>query len=182
MTDPKHPEGTQDPNQPAESQAQFQGTSVPPPPVPPAYGQESQFPPAPPYGQPSPEQGNQQPQPGYEQYPQNDYAQQGYQQAPPPGYGQQPYGYQPYGYQQPYDPNAKSRLAAGLFGIFLGAFGVHRFYLGYVGIGVAQVLITVLSLGMLSFVSAIWGLVEGIMILARTQNFNTDATGRPLRD
>ena len=28
------------------------------------------------------------------------------------------------------DPNAKSKLAAGLFGIFLGAFGVHNFYLG----------------------------------------------------
>ena len=27
--------------------------------------------------------------------------------------------------------NAKSKLAAGLFGIFLGQFGVHNFYLGY---------------------------------------------------
>ena len=28
------------------------------------------------------------------------------------------------------DPNAKSKIAAGLLGIFLGAFGVHNFYLG----------------------------------------------------
>ena len=28
-------------------------------------------------------------------------------------------------------PNAKSKVAAGLLGIFLGAFGVHNFYLGY---------------------------------------------------
>ncbi len=27
------------------------------------------------------------------------------------------------------DPNAKSKLVAGLLGIFLGGFGVHNFYL-----------------------------------------------------
>ena len=48
------------------------------------------------------------------------------------------------------DPNAKSKLAAGLFGIFLGAFGVHNFYLGFTGKAVAQLLITVLSFGILS--------------------------------
>lgn len=31
----------------------------------------------------------------------------------------------------PVDPNAKSRLAAGLLGIFLGGLGVHNFYLGF---------------------------------------------------
>lgn len=41
--------------------------------------------------------------------------------------------------------NGKSKIAAGLFGIFLGAFGVHNFYLGYTGKAVAQLLITVLS-------------------------------------
>lgn len=80
------------------------------------------------------------------------------------------------------DPEAKSRIAAGLFGIFLGAFGIHRFYLGYVGLGLVQLLITVLSFGTLAVVSSIWGLVEGIMILARSGGFTTDATGRPLRD
>ena len=29
------------------------------------------------------------------------------------------------------NPNAKSKMAAGLLGIFLGSFGVHNFYLGY---------------------------------------------------
>lgn len=76
------------------------------------------------------------------------------------------------------DPNAKSKLAAGLFGIFLGAFGVHNFYLGFTGKAVAQLLITVLSCGILSPVSAIWGLIEGIMIL--TGSINTDAEGNPL--
>src|SRR5258707_374960 len=32
----------------------------------------------------------------------------------------------------------KSKLVAGLLGIFLGGLGVHRFYLGYIGIGIAQ--------------------------------------------
>lgn len=74
----------------------------------------------------------------------------------------------------------KSKLAAGLFGIFLGVFGVHNFYLGYTGKAVAQLLITVLSCGFLSFVSAIWGLIEGIMILAGEQK--CDANGNPLKD
>ena len=78
------------------------------------------------------------------------------------------------------DPNAKSKLAAGLFGIFLGAFGVHNFYLGFTGKAVAQLLITVLSCGILSPVSAIWGLIEGIMIL--TGKINKDANGVPLKE
>lgn len=32
----------------------------------------------------------------------------------------------------------KSKIAAGLLGIFLGCFGVHNFYLGYTGKAVAQ--------------------------------------------
>ena len=76
--------------------------------------------------------------------------------------------------------NSKSKIAAGLFGIFLGYFGVHNFYLGFTGKAVAQLLITVLSCGFLSPISAIWGLIEGILILAGDQN--TDANGVPLRD
>jgi hypothetical protein len=77
-------------------------------------------------------------------------------------------------------PGAKSKLAAGLLGIFLGAFGIHRFYLGYTGVGLTMLLLTVLSLGLLSPITAIWGLVEGIMILAGSSSFQTDARGVPL--
>lgn len=77
-------------------------------------------------------------------------------------------------------PGAKSKVAAGLLGIFLGAFGVHNFYLGYKGKAIAQLLITVLSCFMLSEISAIWGLIEGILILAG--NINTDSDGNPLSD
>ena len=78
------------------------------------------------------------------------------------------------------DPNAKSKIAAGLFGIFLGCFGVHNFYLGFTGKAVAQLLITVLSCFILSPISAIWGLIEGILILAG--NVDTDADGHKLTD
>ena len=77
-------------------------------------------------------------------------------------------------------PNAKSKLVAGLLGIFLGCYGVHNFYLGYTGKAVAQVLISVLSCFMLTPVTGIWGLIEGIMILCG--NINKDAKGNPLGD
>ena len=35
-------------------------------------------------------------------------------------------------------PDAKSKLVAGLLGIFLGTFGVHNFYLGYTGKAITQ--------------------------------------------
>lgn len=76
--------------------------------------------------------------------------------------------------------NAKSKIAAGLLGIFLGSLGIHNFYLGYTGKAIAQLLISLLSCGMLSFVSAIWGLIEGILIL--TGSISTDASGAPLKD
>ena len=76
------------------------------------------------------------------------------------------------------DPNAKSKLAAGLLGIFLGTFGVHNFYLGYTGKAVGQLLISLLSCGVLSVVSGVWGLIEGIMIL--TGSIDKDADGNLL--
>ena len=80
----------------------------------------------------------------------------------------------------PVDANAKSKLVAGLLAILLGAYGVHNFYLGFTGKAVAQLLISVLSCFSLSIVSAIWGLVEGIMIL--TGKNDTDGKGNPLVD
>lgn len=83
----------------------------------------------------------------------------------------------------PVDPRAKSRLAAGLLGIFLGSLGIHRFYLGYTGVGIVMLLMTLLSFGLLAPVTSIWGLVEGILYLTdKTGRYSRDATGRPLRD
>ncbi len=74
--------------------------------------------------------------------------------------------------------DGKSKLAAGLLGIFLGSLGIHNFYLGYNGKAIAQLLITVLSCGVLSVVSGVWGLVEGILIL--TDSTTVDSEGKPL--
>lgn len=98
---------------------------------------------------------------------------------PPYAVPQQPYVVQqpvmvPAGYPQ------KSKIAAGLLGIFLGAFGVHNFYLGYTGKAVAQLLITLLTCGFGALVSEIWGLVEGIMIL--TGSIAVDGKNVPLKD
>lgn len=113
---------------------------------------------------------------------------------PPPPVGHYPPytapvpGYPPPGYQQPYgDPAAKSKLAAGLLGIFLGWLGIHRFYLGYTNIAIAQLACGVIGLilspftcGLLLLGASIWGLIDGIMIL--TGSIRTDGQGRPLRD
>lgn len=69
----------------------------------------------------------------------------------------------------------KSKIVAGLLGIFLGGLGVHRFYLGYYGIGVVQILVTLLTCG----AGSVWGLIEGILCLVGKM---TDADGRPLVD
>jgi TM2 domain-containing membrane protein YozV len=78
------------------------------------------------------------------------------------------------------DPTAKSKLIAGLFGIFLGSFGVHNFYLGYNTKAIAQLLITLCTCGIGSTVSGIWGLIEGVMILCG--NIATDADGKALTE
>src|SRR6187399_501655 len=109
--------------------------SVPPPPPPPdsnppypppPYGSDPSFPP-----------------------PVGDYG--GY--PPPPQYGAQYGGYPPpYPGQFGVDPwgrplSDKSKMVAGLLQIFLGTFGIGRFYLGYNGIAVAQLAVSLLTCG-----------------------------------
>ena len=73
------------------------------------------------------------------------------------------------------DPDAKSKMIAGLLGVFLGGFGVHRFYLGYIGIGVAQLCVTLITCGF----GALWGFIEGILILMGS-TITVDADGKSL--
>ncbi|MDT5126809.1 MAG: hypothetical protein QOH54_2453 [Mycobacterium sp.] len=123
--------------------------------------------------------------------------------APPPP-EQPPPGYPPPGYPPPfppqyppppaayYDPSApygrhpltgeplsdKSKTIAGLLQ-FIGLFGlagIGRLYLGYTGLGIAQLLVSLVTCGIGGF---IWGVIDAILILTDKVR---DPQGRPLRD
>ncbi len=53
----------------------------------------------------------------------------------------------------------RSKVAAGLFAIFLGGLGIHKFYLGQVGQGILYLLFC------WTFIPAIVGFIEGIIYL-----------------
>lgn len=90
---------------------------------------------------------------------------------PPPPPGSVP-GYRGDAYGQPLSD--KSKVIAGLLQIFLGGLGIGRFYLGYTTIGVLQIVVTVLTLG----VGSLWGFIDGIVILVGDV---PDAQGRKLQ-
>jgi len=73
-----------------------------------------------------------------------------------------PLGYQP-----------KDKTTTLILAIFLGYFGVHRFYVGKVGTGILMFFVVVCSLG----VGWIWTLIDIIMIA--TDSFK-DSNGYPL--
>jgi TM2 domain-containing membrane protein YozV len=163
--EPPGPPSDGDDNRPPAPPSAPGGSSAPPPPPPPPPVDGGYAPPQQPQQPPAPDWQQQAPPPGYQQ---------------PPGYGGAPGYGQPapaYG-MAPYDPQAKSKLAAGLLGIFLGGFGVHRFYLGFTKIGIIQIVVTIFTCG----IGSLWGFVEGILYLVGSNGYTTDATGRPLRD
>lgn len=77
----------------------------------------------------------------------------------------------------PVSSDAKSKIAAGLLGIFLGGLGIHRFYLGYTTLGIVQIVVTLITCG----VGTLWGFIEGILILTGS-TITTDAQGKPFKD
>jgi len=113
------------------------------------------------------------PPPGYQPPP----GQPGYP-LPPPGayfdplapYGRHPMTGEPY--------SEKSKVIAGLLqllGLF-GILGIGRFYLGYTGLGVAQLLVGIFTCGIGAI---IWGIIDAILLLTDKVR---DPQGRPLRD
>src|SRR6185295_14964934 len=122
---------------------------------------------------------------------------------PPPPPQQQP-GYPPQqGYPPPYPPagqyppaymdpaapygrhpltgepfSDKSKVVAGLLqllGLF-GLVGIGRIYLGYTGLGIAQLVVGLITCGIGAIV---WGIVDAVLILTDKVR---DPEGRPLRD
>ena len=93
----------------------------------------------------------------------------------------------------------KSRLVAGILGIFVGFLGIHNFYLGYHTKAIVQISCSLgsLFLGLIFLISffffcfgvvlvlvpcgmAVWALVEAIMIF--TGKISVDGRGIPLID
>ena len=60
-------------------------------------------------------------------------------------------------------PSGK-KVVAGILGILLGAWGVHKFYLGYTTAGLIQIAITICTCG----AAGIIGLIEGIIYLTKS--------------
>lgn len=73
--------------------------------------------------------------------------------------------------------SSKSKVSAGLLGIFLGTLGIHNFYIGKTGTGIAQLLISLLSCGWLAIFVWIWSLIESIMLFCGK---GVDGAGRPI--
>ena len=64
---------------------------------------------------------------------------------------------------------AKSkRVMAGIFGIFLGALGIHKFVLGYTSAGLIMLLVTLLTLGFAGSIVGLIGMIEGILYLTKS--------------
>ncbi len=75
-----------------------------------------------------------------------------------------------------FDPQKK--MLAGILGIVLGAFGVHKFILGYqkegfimLGVSIAGILLSCVFVGFfLTFGMGVVGLIEGIMYLTKSDD------------
>lgn len=79
--------------------------------------------------------------------------------------------------RRPLAPDESERLIlpAFLLAFFLGVFGVHRFYAGKIGSGVAMIILTVTVIGAIA--STIWAIVDWVLILSGSF---TDAEGKRL--
>lgn len=86
-----------------------------------------------------------------------------------------PYGRHPFTGEPLSD---KSKVIAGLLqllGLF-GLVGIGRIYLGYTGLGIAQLVVGILTC---TIGAIIWGIIDAILILTDKVR---DPEGRPLRD
>lgn len=69
----------------------------------------------------------------------------------------------------------KYKYVAAFLALILGFAGIHRFYLGFYKLGLAQLAVTAATVGY----GALWGFIEAVLIFAG--HINKDAKGRPLK-
>lgn len=71
----------------------------------------------------------------------------------------------PEAWNTPSEPRQENKkVVAGVLGILLGGFGIHKFILGYTQEGIIQLVITVVTCG----IGSIIGFIEGILYLTKT--------------
>jgi len=63
---------------------------------------------------------------------------------------------------------ADKKIICGIFGILLGALGIHKFILGYTKEGIIMLLISILTVGFAAGFVALIGLIEGIIYLTKS--------------
>jgi len=68
------------------------------------------------------------------------------------------------GHVVPKSSEESKRVISGILAILFGGFGVHKFVLGYTQEGIIQIILTIVSCGILSLI----GLIEGIIYLTKT--------------
>ena len=108
---------------------------------------------------------------------------------PPPGQYPPPLGQYPPAYMDPAAPygrhpmtgeplSEKSKVVGGLLQLLglLGLVGIGRIYLGYTGLGIAQLVVGLITCGI---GAVIWGIIDAVRILTDKVR---DPEGRPLRD
>lgn len=67
----------------------------------------------------------------------------------------------------PADVSSK-KMTAGILGILLNAWGIHKFYLGMTGAGLTMLLVSLLTCGLGAIVMWPIGLIEGIIYLTKS--------------
>lgn len=80
--------------------------------------------------------------------------------------------------------DVKNPTTALILSIFLGGFGVDRFYIGHTGLGIGKLLVTLLlpivTLGISLFFSWIWIVVDWFLIMNATKVANLEAINTAL--
>ena len=69
-------------------------------------------------------------------------------------------------------PGAEKKVVAGVLGILLGGFGIHKFYLGYTTAGIIMLVVSLVAApftcGIGYSLMGLIGLIEGIIYLTKT--------------